>query len=162
MPKVPFPHMMVHDTPLFASFVLTPDARPYTRWEFDVQVGDGHVTRAEWDPDVFRTAYDVSKLRIDAVGWQGGIPTVFEVKPMGRISGFGQLMAYKYFYRRDKGLEPNLAYITDWMPPDVATVCAAYGIRVFIVGEATEDELLAACRIVQADCSQLIRLPTLP
>lgn len=161
MPKPPFPHMMAHDVPLFASFVLTPDGRRFTRWEFDVQVGQGHLTGSEFDAPIRLTAYDVSKLRIDAIGWRDGIPWIFEVKPHASLSALGQVIAYRYFYQLERFVTPQIAIISDWFKPDMATVCAALGIHLFTVGEATWDELLAACNWVQADCSQLIRIPTL-
>lgn len=161
MPKVPFPHMMSGDVPLFASFVLTPAARNFDRWEFDVHVGDGHLTGSEFDPAIYKLALEVSRLRIDAVGWDHGFPTVFEVKPRAALSAFGQIMAYQRFFLRDKFLRPNMGIITDWATPDMTWLCASEGIQLYLVQDATLEELIQACHIVKADCSQLIRIPTL-
>lgn len=160
MAKVPFPHMMEHDVPLFASYILTPDAKRFTRWEFDVHVGDGHLTGSEFDPAIFKLALEVSRLRIDAVGWEHGIPTVFEVKPRAALSAYGQIKAYQKFFLRDKFVEPRMAIITDWVTPDCTWLYASEGIQLHLVRDASFDELIAACRIVKADCSQLIRIPT--
>lgn len=161
MPKVPFPHMMAGDVPLFASYILTPDAKRFTRWEFDVHVGDGHLTGSEFDPAMFKLALEVSRLRIDAVGWDHGVPTVFEVKPRAALSAYGQIKAYQKFFLRDKFIEPHMAVITDWVTPDVRWLLASEGIQLFEVQDATLEELIQACHIVKADCSQLIRIPSL-
>lgn len=161
MPKVPFPHMMAGDVPLFASYVLTPDAKRFSRWEFDVHVGDGHLTGSEFDPAMFKLSLEVSRLRIDAVGWDHGVPTVFEVKPQASLSAYGQVKAYQRFFLRDKFVLPFMAIITDWITPDMTWLCASEGIQVYLVQDATLEELIQACTIVKADCSQLIRIPSL-
>jgi hypothetical protein len=161
MPKVPFPHMMARDVPLFASFVLTPAAKQFERWEFDVHVGDGHLEGQEFDPAIHKLALEVSRLRIDAVGWSHGVPTVYEVKPRASLSAYGQVKAYQLFFLRDKFIRPNMGIITDWVTPDMRWLCAAEGIQVHEVHEASLDELIQACHIVRADCSQLIRIPSL-
>jgi hypothetical protein len=153
--------MMDGDVPLFASFILTPAARNFSRWEFDVKVGDGHLTQSEHDPAMYALALEVSRLRIDAVGWDHGVPTVFEVKPKARLSAFGQVLAYQRFFLRDKFVRPHMAIITDWVTPDMTWLCASEGIQVYLVKEASLEELIQACQIVRADCSQLIRIPTL-
>lgn len=161
MPKPPFPHMMDGDVPLFASFVLTPNGRRFTKWEFDTQVGPGHLTRSEFDPFHAQTAYDQSRLRIDAVGWLDGIPWIFEVRPQAMVGAIGNVTAYRFYYQREKFITPQVAIISDWFRPYMVEACAGLGIYTFTVGEASFDELMAACLIVQADCSQLIRIPTL-
>ena len=162
MPKPPFPHMMEHDVPLFASFVLTPEGSRFTKWEFDVHVGQGHLTQSEYDPAIMELALAVSRLRIDAVGWLDGIPWIFEVKPRAALTALGQVIAYRHFYRLEKFITPRLAIITDWAKPDARTIYAAEGIALFEVTEANEEQLYAACVHVQADCSQLIKIPQLP
>lgn len=161
MPKPPFPHMMEHDVPLFASYVLTPDAKRFSRWEFDVHVGDGYLSGSEFDPAMFKLALEVSRLRIDAVGWDHGVPTVFEVKPRAALSAYGQILAYQKFFYRDKFIRPNMAIITDWVTPDCTWLYGEAGIQLYLVKDATFDELMVACTIVKADCSQLIRIPSL-
>lgn len=161
MPRPPFPHMMPGDVPLFASFVLTPEARRFTRWEFDAHLGQGHLTAAEFNLPIYNLSLEVSRLRVDAIGWDHGVPTLFEVKPQARLSAFGQIMAYRFFYRLERQLEAHMAIITDSITPDTALLFASHGITVHIVQEAEHDEIVAACAIVQRDCSQLIRIPTL-
>src|SRR5215207_7484429 len=161
MPKTPFPHMMDHDVPLFASFVLTPAAKLYDRWEFDVKVGAGHLAGQEFDPAIHKLALEVSRLRIDVVAWSHGVPTVYEVKPRASLSAYGQVKAYQIFYLRDKFLRPNMGIITDWVTPDMSYLCANEGIQLHLVHDASFEELIQACHIVRADCSQLIRIPSL-
>lgn len=161
MAKTPFPHMMAGDVPLFVSFVLTPAAKQFDRWEFDVKVGAGHIEGQEFDPAVHKLALEVSRLRIDVVGWSHGVPTVIEVKPRASLSAYGQIKAYQIFFLRDFFIRPNMAIVTDWITPDMRWLCAAEGIQVYEVHEGSFEELIQACHIVRADCSQLIRIPGL-
>lgn len=159
MPKPPFPHMMPGDVPLFAAFVLSPESADYHKWEFDTHLGEGHITGLEFSLPILQLSLEVSRLRVDAIGWRFNHPTVFEVKPKGRLSAFGQLIAYQFFYNLEYGIRPDMALITDSITPDMTTLFGAFGIRVHIVTPTDTNGIFQACQIVQADCSQVIRLP---
>ena len=147
MPRPPFPHMSPYDIPLFASFVISPKGRTYNRWEFDVRVGPPTDIGPTFGEEARADALALSRVRIDAVGWDGTGPTLFEVKPDARLSAFGQIMAYKFFYCRDVGSSCKAAIITDSCRPYCALLYPAHDIGLHLVRPASPDELLAAIQI---------------
>ncbi len=159
MPKPPFPHMMPGDVPLFASFILSQPPDTWDKWEFDTHLGDGHIVGLETDPAILKLSLEVSRLRVDAIGFQGGFPTLFEVKPSARLSAYGQIKAYQVFYEREYFVKANMAIITDSVTRDVDYLFAREGIKVFVVQPADIDGIIRACYLVKANCSQLIRIP---
>ena len=141
MAKPAFPHMFPNDVPLFAAFVLTEEADVYDRWEFDVKVGVPVDPGPAYDPQLRQMAIKISLLRIDAVGFRGVTPTIFEVKPDARLSALGQVISYCYFYQKQYGIACRRGIITDSMTPQVAEVYAAYDIMIHLVRPASTSEI---------------------
>jgi len=161
MSRPPFPHMMERDVPLFAAFILSGDADLYTQWIFDLHVGFGQMPEPWHTPAQIIQLLELTRLRIDAVGLDGGYPTVFEVKPVAGLAAFGQIVGYRWWYKELNSLEPRAAIICEEIHPDVATLCNAFNVAIHRVKPATVEGIFQACQIVQADCSQLIVLPDL-
>lgn len=159
MPRPPFPHMMPRDVPLFAGFVLNEPPGKWDRWVFDHRLGQGHIVGFETDPAILKLSLEVSRLRVDAIGFQGGFPTLFEVKPSARLSAYGQIKAYQLFYEKEFFVLPAMAIITDSITPDTAWLFAREGIAVHIVKPADLQGIIRACYLVKANCDQLIRIP---
>lgn len=159
MPKPPFPHMMPRDVPLFAAFALTPAGKRYRRFVFDLHVGDGCPPPLGYDPRLVGMAKAITQLRIDAVGWDDWGPTIFEVKPDARLSAFGQLLAYRWFFRKDYGSEAKLAVITDSDTCDVRALYQAYDIEMHLVQPATPHQILQVCTALNAGDCDLLPIP---
>ena len=159
MPSVPFPHMMWGDIPLFSAYVLKSEARRFTRWEFDTHLGQGHLAQPEFNESILALSLEVTRLRVDAIGFDGSFPTLIEVKPRARLSAFGQVLAYQYFYKLERQVVARMMIITDSITPDTAQLFAAHGIEVQIVEPTDQDGIIAACHIVKRECSQRIRIP---
>jgi hypothetical protein len=141
--------MMPGDIPLFASFLLSDAGRIYDRWEFDVSVGPGVDPGPFTDPALRSAAIYLTQVKIDAIGWAGNMATIFEVKPEISITGFGQLIAYRWYYAEATGIYANLAAITDFMSDQYKILYDAFGIEVHFVREATQAELYAAVQRVK-------------
>jgi len=136
MPRTPFPHMCPGDVPLFASFVLTPEGQRYERWEFDTHLGPGLDPGDVFDPVMRKVAILLTQLRVDAIGWVGGDPTIFEVKPDARLSAFGQVLAYCWFWRQQFGQSCRRGIITSSMTDQLRTLYDAYDIEIHVVSPA--------------------------
>ena len=149
MPAPAFPHMAPYDTPLFASFLLGDAAKGYQRWEFDVSVGPGVDPGPFVDPKLRDNAIYLTQAKIDAVGWAGQIPTIFEVKPTLALSGFGQLLGYRWYFQQHTGIYANLAAITDSMNRQYRILFDAHDIEVHIVRPATQLQQFRAVEIVK-------------
>ena len=67
----------------------------YLRFDYDLRVGNG-ITPIENIPTIFKQDYeDLTKKRIDAVGYNNNIATIFEVKQRSGLSAIGQLLGYR-------------------------------------------------------------------
>lgn len=148
MPRPPFPHMMPHDIPLFASFVLSEEGKRYGQWQFDVHVGPGQDLGEGTDPAIRDMGIMLTQLRIDAIGFSGTIPTIFEVKPDARLTALGQVLSYVWYYEREFNERAYKAVITDSMTDQVRALYEAFGIDIFLVKPALPSEILQAIHIV--------------
>lgn len=147
--KAPFPHMGIRDIELFASFALSDEAKRFRKWEFDVKVAIGRCPPAVVDPAMRKMAFDLTRLRIDAVGWEGNWPTLFEVKPDAHLSAFGQILAYCLFWQRERGTTCRRAIITDECNDDMRFLYNAHGIDLFCVRPATISQIADAVDLLQ-------------
>lgn len=162
MSRPPFPHMMENDVPLFAAFILSDYASLYQRWQFDLHVGQGHLVGPSFDPVDIALALEVTRLRIDAVGWIGSAPSIFEVKPQAGLGALGQVLGYEYFFYKEFQIMPRLGIITDDTTPDLRELYAAKGVNLYIVEPTDLSGIIQACKIVGANCDQFINVPPDP
>lgn len=149
MPAPVFPHMAPYDVPLFASFLLSPTGRTFQRWEFDVSVGPGVDPGPFVDPALRQNAIYLTQVKIDAIGWMGQIPTIFEVKPQLSITGFGQLIAYCWYYQQATGIQCMRAGITDFTSDQYRGLYEAFSIPLHFVTPASAAQILQAVEIVK-------------
>ena len=144
-----FPHMAPYDIPLFASFLLSDLGRAVQRWEFDVSVGPGVDPGPYMDPKVRDNVIYLTQVKIDAVGWVGQIPTIYEVKPDLSLTGFGQLIGYRWYYQQHTGIYAGIAGITDFMSAQYKILYDAFQIDVHQVKPATATDVYQATEIVR-------------
>ena len=145
MCAAPWPHMSPGDSPLFAQFVLSPQGQLYTAWGFDLHLGPGAGDPAfPTNPTIFDIGKYLTQLRVDAVGWIGDSPTIFEVKPQGRLTAIGQLVTYCREWREQYGLDCNRALITDFANAQTLRNMAQQNITVYQVLPATPAQIYQA------------------
>ena len=148
MAKSPYPHMCPGDVPLFSSFVLSPAGQAFDRWEFDTHLGTGTDPGDAFDPVMRKVAILLTQLRVDAIGWKGLDPTIFEVKPDARLSAFGQTLAYCWFWRQQFGQSCKRGIITSSITPQIQTLYDAYDIETHVVVPATPAQIVQAVNFV--------------
>ena len=144
--------MSPYDIPLFASFLLSEEAKEFNRWEFDVRVGRGVDPGPAYNPVARNQALALSKLRIDAVGHGLHGVTLFEVKPDARLSALGQIVSYCHFYTKEIGVSCRKAIVTDNCRPDICELYDVFGVKLHMVRPATPTELIQALNIVCPGC----------
>jgi hypothetical protein len=66
----------------------------YDRFDYNVRLGPGTDPGSTYADSVRQQAIANSQLRVDAVGWQGDIPTIIEVKENAGTSALGQILTY--------------------------------------------------------------------
>jgi len=89
-----YPHMSAEEGIIWGKF-LAKYGKEYQRFDYDLRVGSG-VTPEQDLPYEFKKDYeDLTKARIDAVGYVYKTATIFEVKQRANFNGIGQLLGYK-------------------------------------------------------------------
>lgn len=145
----PFPHMTPGDVPLFAAFVLSEQGRLYKAWAFDLHLGQGVPTPGfPQQPGFFDLGRYLTQLRVDAIGWIGDEPTIFEVKPHARLTALGQMVAYCQYWTAEHGTDCHKAVITSDANDMTLDFFARNGITVYIVEPALDFQVRQAQQIV--------------
>src|SRR5262245_7834065 len=157
MKRPPWPHMMPRDLPLWAGFLLSPLSKPFAKYEYDVHVGVGCDPGPAYEPSLRKMAITLTQLRMDAIGWDQQTPTIFEVKPDARLSAFGQVLAYCYYYHKQFGVRCRRGVVTDTMTPDVAELSRAHDVDSYLGAPASPDGLLEAARRSCPGCALTLR-----
>lgn len=132
MPTTPFPHLKPAEGLLWAAF-LRDHAPEYAYFDYDVKVGQGHPTTPTMPDYIKRMVRALSPKRIDAVGWQGKVPTIFEVTPRGGRTLIGACVLYRHLYRETfpNSLPPQCGAVVAHVDPDVERFLAREGVQVF-------------------------------
>lgn len=132
MSPQPFPHLKPAEGLLWAAF-LRDHAGEYAYFDYDVRVGRGHPTTPEQPDYIKRMIAALSPKRIDAIGWQGTRPTLFEVTPRGHRTLVGALVLYAQLYVEafPAGVPPQLAAVVGRVDPDAARILAKLGVTVY-------------------------------
>jgi len=81
-----FAHLLPAEAIIWARWIRLYGAG-WERFDYDVRVGEGRPVDPAWPPEIQRMARTLSQKRIDAVGYIGTVPTIFEVTPRGTRNG---------------------------------------------------------------------------
>lgn len=93
-----YPHLLPFDIPLWKRF-LDKYAHQYIKFDYDIRVGEGSIA-PENIPEKLRVMWnDLSKKRIDAVGFTGSSIVVIEITRRAGIKALGQMQTYPTLYR---------------------------------------------------------------
>lgn len=150
MARPAFKHMGPNDVALFASFILSPRGQEFDGWEFDTHLGMGSEPINPSSMRFTEGMRRLTQLRVDAIGWRGLEPTVIEVKPEAKLSAFGQIQAYEFFWIRERGILPRKMIVTDWCSEDMQALYAAHDIEWQFVSPATPPNIVRARTIANA------------
>ncbi|RLE08130.1 hypothetical protein DRZ78_01655 [Candidatus Aerophobetes bacterium] len=109
--------------------------REWDRYEYRVLVGPARPVLPGTAPEFRRMVEEVSRKRIDVIGWKGSEPTIFEVKPFAGSTALGQLLAYRSLWAQDHHWEGKigLAVVTNDVHPADREVFERFGVRIFLV-----------------------------
>jgi len=127
-----YPHMLPNDIEIWDTF-LTQNPSIFDRFDYDVRVGEGYGISEDdpqWKQDLTAA---LTKFRIDVIGWSDGSPTIIEVKPYCGLSCLGQLLGYRFFWRKENPGAPavNLLAVTDKTTPDIRLLFSSLNINVY-------------------------------
>lgn len=131
-----FKHLMPRDIPPFSSYVLSDEGKSYTRWEFDVIVGEPQDPGTLYPANKRKQAMYLNALKIDAIGWFHNSPTLIEAKPDADCGAIGQIDSYADWYRFIYGIYPRKMIVCNAMRQQVQTVAGWHDILIRIVPDA--------------------------
>ena len=129
-----YTHMVGDDVDVWNRFIVKfPDR--FETVDYDFRVGDGQQLDIELGENYQRMAKMLSQLRIDALCWNGELPTIVEVKPRCVITALGQLQGYKILFVKEfkNIISPELLMVCEVISNDVLHVFKESRISVEIV-----------------------------
>jgi len=114
----------------------------YDRVDYCVRVGEGTDPGPGYPEEIRRQAIANSQKRIDAIAWQGQVPTIVEVKDRAGASAIGQLVTYRALLPAIPGQRgaPRLMLVANRVAPDILPVIIENDITLQLV-EADFSEL---------------------
>src|SRR5713101_4762448 len=89
-----YPAMQVDEILVWRNWLQLHQAE-YDRFDYNVRIGTGVDPGKEFPDNIRRMAIAIRSLRLDAVGYQGATPTIFEVKRRAGPENVGQLLVYR-------------------------------------------------------------------
>lgn len=107
----------------------------WEEFEYDARVGEPSRAASALDAQAQAVWADLTRLRIDAVGYAREGVTVFEVKPYAGIGTVGQLVGYRDLFRVERSPtgRVRMGVVTDRFTPAVGQVFTQQGIEVWLV-----------------------------
>ncbi len=124
-----YPHLIGEDKEVWDRFVRKfPDR--FETVSYDVHVGSGIEAPDEVDTKPAQQWKDLTRKRIDVIGWRNGFAQIIEVKKRVGLSTLGQVLGYRVLYQRenlDVLLKP-LLIICSQINQDDMDVLDHYGI----------------------------------
>lgn len=129
-----YPHLIGEDTEVWNRFILK-YPKKFDTVDYDVKVGRG----ADTTPIEEQTSKDywanLTKKRIDVIGYKNNFVTIVEVKKRASLFTLGQILGYRYLYLKEF---PELHVVKtlilcDTISQDDKDVLFNYGIDFIIV-----------------------------
>jgi hypothetical protein len=129
--RTKFPGMRPREGQVLRQWLIDHE-HEYGFYEYNVRVGPGRDPGASYSDAVRRTAVMSSQLRLDAVAWREGRPTLVEVKDFAQADAIAQLTLYAAVWRIDKPRVPSpaLLIVCSNHAPGLVEAAAAAGIDV--------------------------------
>lgn len=129
-----YPHMREVEMPLWNRF-LDLYGREFLGFEYDVRVGPASGAAAGFDAQTRAVFEDLTRMRIDAVGYRVGEIWLLEVMPYAGPSALGKLLGYAELFFRDRRPTERirLGIVTDRFTPAMGEVFRAEEVQAWIV-----------------------------
>ena len=94
-----YPHLLDPDIDIWEEF-LAAFGSDYSHFDYDVRVGVGRDPGQIVIPKYRKLGIDLSKRRIDAVGFRSSGIDIIEITRYADLKALGQLMTYPDLYRK--------------------------------------------------------------
>lgn len=129
-----YPHMIGEDSEVWRRFINRFPNR-FDTVDYDVKVGSG--VSVDSIPEQKYQSYwsQLTKKRIDVVAFKDKMVTIIEVKKKGSLFTLGQILGYKFLYKRSNPEIPlikTLIVCASIFPDDIA-ILDHYGLDFIVV-----------------------------
>ena len=153
--RLRFPGMLPAEILVWLSWLAAHESE-YTNWQYNFRIGAGIDPGPQVEEYWRNLAIKSTQLRLDAVGYQGDTPTIFEVKRRATPSNIGQLAVYFYAWVHDfpNAPRPKLVLVFNTQQAEITHAALAVGIQLVQV-EADFSRLRAATAVRRAGVNPL-------
>ena len=129
-----YPHLIGEDTLVWSRFIIKfPDR--FDTVDYDYKVGTGAETDTIPNEKNKRFWEELTKKRIDVIGYKDNFVTLIEVKKRATLFTLGQILGYRFLYLLDNP-DFNMVktlIVCSMISPDDIKVLNHYGIDFVIV-----------------------------
>jgi hypothetical protein len=128
-----FPHLLDPDIDLWEEF-LAKFGHLYTNFDYDVRVGEGRDPGPVVADKYRKMGIDLSKRRIDAVGFTNNSIDIIEITLYADLKALGQLLTYPDLYRTtfNSTYKPEPVLVCREIAPDISQAIFKNNITVRI------------------------------
>lgn len=105
------------------------------RVDYDVKVGFGTIDFSSENIPIRDNYAELTKKRIDVMGYKDGTIYIIELKPRASFSALGQVLGYEFLYRQSTKYEGKIqkVVITDFNMPDIQSIYNHFDVKRYIV-----------------------------
>ncbi len=129
-----YPHLIGDDTAVWERFILKfPDK--FHTVDYDIHIGKGVNTDPIPEQSSKNYWADLTKKRIDVIGYKNNFVTIIEVKKRVGLYTLGQILGYKFLYLREHPETPVVStlIVCSTIDQDDQDVLSHYGINFVVV-----------------------------
>ncbi len=129
-----YPHLLGEDIPIWSRFiVLHPDK--FHTVDYDVHVGIGSNVSPEDETKITDQWQNLTRKRIDVIAWKNQQPTIIEVKKRVTLATLGQVLGYRYLFRKENPdiQSPALLIVCESISPDDVSCLNEFSIPFEVV-----------------------------
>lgn len=129
-----YPHLIGEDTAVWERFILKYSDK-FQTVDYDVHIGKGVNTDPIPEQSLKNYWADLTKKRIDVIGYKDNFVTIIEVKKRVGLYSLGQILGYKFLYLRE---HPEISVVSTLIvcssiDQDDRDVLIHYGINFVVV-----------------------------
>jgi hypothetical protein len=128
-----YPHLLPQDAAVLSAY-LKVHGHQYTAVMFDVRVGDGRDPGPNYEPNIRSMALDLSRRRIDMIGYAPEEIHLVEVTTDCGMKILGQLAAYPILYKQSfpTAKPVKVILVTSSIQTDIQPALDALHVRTYV------------------------------
>lgn len=132
--RAKYPAMQVDEILVWRNWLQLHQAE-YDRFDYNLRIGTGVDPGPSFPDNIRQMAIAIRSLRLDAVGYQGGTPTIFEVKRRAGPENVGQLLTYRAVWESQQlsAAAPALVLVCSDLSQHILPIVQQSGIRLELV-----------------------------